>query len=155
LYFPERLRLLNISLSASRQFEISFLRIVYLALYHIGKRTGTTDRSISKRIQEIEERISGIEGTIEETDTSVKKKKIPCVKVSNQNIQDISVTIIRPNLRKIGMRRSKESHFKGAENIFNQILQINFPILKKEMTIYVQGAYRGKELKNNLNTDIH
>ena len=23
------------------------------------------------------------------------------------------------------------------------------------MTIYVQGAYRGKESKNNLNTDIH
>jgi uncharacterized coiled-coil protein SlyX len=42
---------------------------------NLGKRIGTTDTSITNRIQEMEERISGIEDTIEEIDTLVKKKK--------------------------------------------------------------------------------
>ena len=39
---------------------------------NLGKRTGTTDASITNRIQEMGERISDVEDTIEETDTSVK-----------------------------------------------------------------------------------
>jgi uncharacterized coiled-coil protein SlyX len=38
----------------------------------LGKRTGTADISISNRIQEMEERISGVEDTIEEMNTSKK-----------------------------------------------------------------------------------
>ena len=38
----------------------------------LGKRTGTIDISISNRIQEMEERISGVEDTIEEMNTSKK-----------------------------------------------------------------------------------
>jgi hypothetical protein len=41
---------------------------------NLGKRSGVTDASISSRIQEIEERISGAEDTIESIDTSIKKK---------------------------------------------------------------------------------
>jgi hypothetical protein len=37
-----------------------------LEMENLGKRTGTTDTSITGRIQEIEERISGVEDTIEE-----------------------------------------------------------------------------------------
>jgi hypothetical protein len=44
-----------------------------LELENLGKRSGVTDASISNRIQEIEERISGAEDTIENTDTTVKK----------------------------------------------------------------------------------
>ena len=40
---------------------------------NLGKRTGTAEVSITNRIQEMEERISGIEDTIEEIDTSVKE----------------------------------------------------------------------------------
>ena len=36
---------------------------------NLGKRTGTTDISITNRIQETEERISGAEDTIENIDT--------------------------------------------------------------------------------------
>jgi hypothetical protein len=39
----------------------------------IGKRTGTTDTSITNRIQEMEDRISGEFDTIEEIDISVKE----------------------------------------------------------------------------------
>ena len=38
-----------------------------------GKRSGITYVSITNRIQEIEERISGVEDTIEEIDTTAKE----------------------------------------------------------------------------------
>ena len=41
----------------------------------IEKRSGVIDASITNRIQEIEERISGAEDTIENIDTTVKKCK--------------------------------------------------------------------------------
>jgi predicted nucleic acid-binding Zn-ribbon protein len=39
-----------------------------LEMENLGKRTGITDISITNRIQEIEERISSIKDTVEETD---------------------------------------------------------------------------------------
>ena len=39
---------------------------------NLGKGTGTTDASITNRIQEMEERISGVKDTIEEIDSLVK-----------------------------------------------------------------------------------
>ena len=44
-----------------------------LEMENLGKRTGTTDVSITNRIQEMEERISDVEDTIEESDISVKE----------------------------------------------------------------------------------
>jgi hypothetical protein len=44
-----------------------------LGLENIGKRIGTTNVSITNRIQEIEERISGIEDTIEKSIFWLKK----------------------------------------------------------------------------------
>ena len=40
---------------------------------NLGLRSGTTDASITNRIQELEERISGLEDTIENIHTSVKE----------------------------------------------------------------------------------
>ena len=45
-----------------------------LEIENLGKTSGIIDASITKRIQEIEERISGAEDTIENTDTTVKEK---------------------------------------------------------------------------------
>jgi hypothetical protein len=39
----------------------------------------------------------------------------------------------RPNIRIIGIEESEDSHFKGSINIFNKIIEENFPHLKKEM----------------------
>ena len=39
----------------------------------MSKRSGTTNASLNSIIQEMEERISGIENTIEEIDSSVKE----------------------------------------------------------------------------------
>jgi hypothetical protein len=47
----------------------------------------------------------------------------------------------RPNLRIIGIEEIKDSQLKVTVNIFNKILQENFPNLKKEMSINVQEAH--------------
>jgi hypothetical protein len=44
---------------------------VTLEMDNLGKRSGATEASITNRIHEIEERILGIEGTIEDIDISV------------------------------------------------------------------------------------
>ena len=43
---------------------------------NLGKRSGVIDASITNRIQEIEERISGAEDTIENIHTTVKEMQI-------------------------------------------------------------------------------
>jgi hypothetical protein len=54
-------------------------------------------------IQEIEERISGAEDTIENIDTTVKENG-KWKKLLTQNIQDIQDTLRRPNKRIISIR---------------------------------------------------
>ena len=60
------------------------------------------DASINNRIQEIEERISGAEDTIENIDSKVKENA-NCKKTVTQNIQEIQDIMRRPNLRIIGI----------------------------------------------------
>ena len=67
-----------------------------LEMENLGKRTGTTDASITNRTQ-MEERISGIEDTIEEIDTTVNEN-VRAKKFLTQNIQGIWNTMKRINL---------------------------------------------------------
>jgi hypothetical protein len=48
----------------------------------------------------------------------------------------------RPSLRIIGIEQSKDSQFKGSVNVFNKIIEENFPNLKKEMSMNIQEAYK-------------
>ncbi|KAL6065661.1 hypothetical protein STEG23_028022 [Scotinomys teguina] len=112
-----------------------------LEMENLSKQTGTTDASITNKLQEVEERISGIEDTIEEIDLSVKGNT-KTKKVITQNVQQIWDTMKRSNLRIIGIEKGEEYQLKGTENIFNKIIEENFPNLKKEMLMKVQEAYR-------------
>ena len=56
-----------------------------LEIENLGKKSGAIDASITNRIQEIEERISGAEDTIEKTDTTIKEN-VKCKKILTQNI---------------------------------------------------------------------
>jgi hypothetical protein len=40
---------------------------------NLGKKSGVTDASITNRVQEIEERISGVEDIKEDIDTKIKE----------------------------------------------------------------------------------
>jgi chromosome segregation ATPase len=67
----------------------------------LGNKSGTIDASISNRIQEMEERISGAEDSIKNISKTIKentKRK----RILTQNIQEIQDTMRRPNLRIIG-----------------------------------------------------
>ena len=55
---------------------------------NLGKWTGTTETSITNRIQEIEERISGTEDSIEEIDSLIKENS-KSNKFLTENIQEI------------------------------------------------------------------
>jgi hypothetical protein len=48
----------------------------------------------------------------------------------------------RPNLRIIGIEESEDSQVKEPVDIFNKIIEENFPNLKKEMPMNIQKAYR-------------
>ena len=54
----------------------------------LGKKSGTIDVSISYRIQEMEERISGAEDSIENMDTTIKENA-KCKIILTQNMQEI------------------------------------------------------------------
>jgi hypothetical protein len=47
-----------------------------------------------------------------------------------------------PNLRIIGIEESEDFQLKGPVNIFNKIIEENFPNLKKEMPMNIQKAHR-------------
>ena len=112
-----------------------------LDMENLGKRTETTESSITNRIQEMEERISESEDTIEKINALIKENS-KSNKFSSQNIQEIWDTIIKPNLRIIGVEEGEELQIKGPENIFNKIIEENFPNLKNDIPMKVQEAYR-------------
>ena len=96
---------------------------------------------MNSRIQEMGERISSTEDTIEEIDSSVREN-IKSSKSLTQNIQEVWDTMKRPNLRIIGIEEGEQVQLKSTENIFNKIIEENFPNLKKDMPMKIQEAYR-------------
>ena len=108
----------------------------------LGKKSGTIDASISNRIQDMEERISGAEDSIENIGTTIKNKNKnkKQEKILTQNIQEIQDTMRRPNLRIIGVDENEDFQFVGPANIFNTIIEENFWNLKREMLMNIPEA---------------
>ena len=48
----------------------------------------------------------------------------------------------RPNLRILGIEEGEEYQLRGTVNIFNKILEENFPTIKNEMTTSIKEAHR-------------
>jgi hypothetical protein len=109
-----------------------------LEIETLGKKSETIDMSISNRIKEMEERISGAEDSIENMGTAIKVNA-KCKKILTQKIQD---TMRRPNLRIIGVDENEDFQLKGLANILNKIIEENVPNLKKEMPMNIQEVYR-------------
>jgi len=85
------------------------------------KRQGAVNTSITNRIQEIEERISGAEYSIEIIDTTVKEN-VKRKKLLVQNVQEIQDPMRKSNVRIIGIEESEVSQLKEPVNIFNKII---------------------------------
>ena len=107
---------------------------------NLGKWTETIETSITNRIQEIEKQISDSEGIIEKINALIKENS-KANKFSSQNIQEIWDKIKRPNQRIVGVEEEK-LQINGPENIFNKIIEENFPNLKNNIPMKVQEAYR-------------
>jgi hypothetical protein len=89
----------------------------------------------------MKDRISDVEDSIENMDTTIKENA-KCKKIFTQNIQEIQDTMRRPNLQIIGIEENEDLQLKGPVNIFNKIIEENFPYLNKEMLMNIQEAYR-------------
>jgi hypothetical protein len=70
------------------------------------------------------------------------KENAKCKNALTQNIQEIHDTMRRPNLRIIDIEDREYSQIKRPVNIFNKIIEENFPNLKKNMAINIQETYR-------------
>jgi hypothetical protein len=62
----------------------------------------------------------------------------------------------RPNLRIVGINEHEDSQLKRQVNIFNKIIEENFPNLKKEMPMNIKEAYRTpNRLDQKRNSSCH
>jgi len=100
----------------------------------LEKKMGTTDASITNRLQEMEEWTSGIEDTIEEIDTSVKEN-VKSKKFLTENIHNIWETMKK--LTKV--MEHNESRVKRMLNWnLNSIYKSN-PRINTRRKISIQG----------------
>jgi hypothetical protein len=74
-------------------------------------------------------------------DTTIKENA-KCKITLTQNIQEIQDTMRRSNLRIIGIAENEDFQHKKPRNIFNKIIEQNFPNLQKEMPMNIQEASR-------------
>jgi recombinational DNA repair protein RecR len=95
-----------------------------LEIENLGKKSGNIDASVSNRIQEMEERISGAEDSIENMGTTIKENA-KCKNILSQNIEEIEDTTRRSNLRIMGVDENKDFQLKGPANIFNKITEVS------------------------------
>ena len=114
-----------------------------LEIENLGKKSVAIDVSISNRIQEREERISGADDSIENITTIIKENG-KCIKILTQNIQEIQDTMRRPNLRIIGVDENEDFLLKGPTNIFNKIIEENFPNLKNDANEHTRSLQNSK-----------
>jgi hypothetical protein len=103
----------------------------------------------------MEERISGAKESKENVDTTMKENA-KCKKILTQNIQETQDTMRRSNLGILGIDENEDFQLKGPANIFNKIIEENFPNLKKEMPMKIQKSYRSpNRLDQRRNSSQH
>jgi hypothetical protein len=125
-----------------------------LEIENLGKKSGTIDASISNRIEEMEQRISGAEDSIESIGTTIKENA-KCKNILIQNIQEIQDTMRRPNLRLIGVFENEDYQHKGPASIFNKIIEENFPNLKNDIPINIEAYRTPNRLDQKRNSSQH
>ncbi|KAL0598464.1 Mitogen-activated protein kinase 15 [Plecturocebus cupreus] len=94
---------------------------------------------VNSRIDQAEERISEVEDLLNEMKREDKIRE-EGVKRNEQNLQEIRDYVKRPNLRLIGVPECHEGNESKLENIFQDIIQENFPNLVRQDNTQLQGA---------------
>jgi chromosome segregation ATPase len=95
----------------------------------------------SCRLEQAEDRISELEDEMEvegKTEELLDKQ----LKTCERNMQELTDSNKRPNMRIMGIEEGEEVQAKGIHNILNTIIRENFPNLEKTMPIQLQEASR-------------
>jgi chromosome segregation ATPase len=95
----------------------------------------------SSRQEQAEDRISELEDEME-IKGKTEELLVRQLKTCERNMQKITESIKRPNLRTMGIEEREEVQAKWIHNIFNKIITENFPNLQKAMPIHIQEASR-------------
>jgi hypothetical protein len=78
------------------------------------------------------------------------------LKTCERNMQELTNSIKRPNMRNMGIEEREEVQAKGICNIFNKIITENFSNVQKAMPIQVQRASRTpNRLEQSITTPRH
>jgi septal ring factor EnvC (AmiA/AmiB activator) len=90
----------------------------------------------SSRLKQAEDRISELK---DEMDIKGKTEQLLVrqLKSCEMNMQELTNSIKRPNLRIMGIEEGEKVQAKGICNIFNKIIIENFSNLEKTITIQV------------------
>jgi chromosome segregation ATPase len=88
----------------------------------------------SSRLEKVEDRISELEDQME-IKGKTEELLVKQLKTCESNMQKLTNSIKRQNLRIIGIEEGGEVEAKGIDNIFNKIITENFPNLQKVMPI--------------------
>jgi chromosome segregation ATPase len=95
----------------------------------------------SSRLEQVEDRIS-----VHEDEMEIKGKTeellVRQLKTCEKNIQELTDSIKRTNLRIMDIKEGEQVQAKGIQNIFNKIITDNFPNLEKTVPIQEQEASR-------------
>ncbi|KAL0604239.1 LINE-1 retrotransposable element ORF1 protein [Plecturocebus cupreus] len=97
--------------------------------------------SFNSRIDKVEERILEVEDQLNEMKREDKIRE-KSVKRNEQNLQEIWDYVKRLNLRLIGIPESDEENESKLENIFQDIIQENFPKLARHDNTQLQAIQR-------------
>jgi chromosome segregation ATPase len=104
-------------------------------------QTQNTVEGNSSRLEQAKDKISELKYKIE-----IKRKTeellVRQLKSCERNMQELTHSLKRPNLRIMGIEEREEVQAKGIHNIFNKIITENSPNLEKVMPIQVQEASR-------------
>jgi hypothetical protein len=95
----------------------------------------------SSRLEQAKDIISELEDEMEirgNTEELLLKQLKPC----ERNMQELTNSNKRPNLRIMGIEEREEVQANGIFNMFNKIITENLPNLEKTMPIQVQKASR-------------
>jgi chromosome segregation ATPase len=95
----------------------------------------------SSRLEQAEDRILELEDKME-VKGKTEELLVKQLKTCKRNMQELTDSITRPNLRIMGIEEREEVEAKGIHNTFNKMITEYFPNLEKTMAIQIQEVSR-------------
>jgi chromosome segregation ATPase len=107
----------------------------------IKHKTQNTVEGHSSSLEQVEDKISELKDKIEIKETT-EELLVKQLKTCERNMQELTDSSKRPNLRIMVLEEGEEVQAKEILNIFNKIITENFPNIEKVLLIWVQEASR-------------